>query len=76
MRREHLAQVRFGIDAVEFGCADEAVDRGGAFATGIGAREQVVLATQGDHAQSSCPTNLPPLFGRASSHIHTSSTRQ
>jgi hypothetical protein len=29
--REHIAQVGFWIDAVEFGGADQAVDRGGAF---------------------------------------------
>ena len=34
-----LCGIGFGIEAVEFGGADQAVDCGGAFATGIGARE-------------------------------------
>jgi hypothetical protein len=51
--REHVAQVGFGIDAVEFGGADQAVDRGGTFAASVRAREQVVLATQGPGAQRS-----------------------
>jgi hypothetical protein len=28
--RQHVAQIRFGVEAVEFGAADQAVDRGGA----------------------------------------------
>jgi hypothetical protein len=37
---EHLAQVGFGIEAVEFGAFNKGVDRGGALAAGIGAGEQ------------------------------------
>ena len=48
---QHVAEIRFGIETVEFGGADQAVDRGGAFAAGIGAGEQVVLAAQSDGAQ-------------------------
>jgi hypothetical protein len=33
---EHLAQVGFGIEAVEFGAFNKGVDRGGALAAGIG----------------------------------------
>ena len=51
MRVSTFAQIGFGIEAVEFGRADQAVDRGGAFAAGIGAGEQVVLAAQCDRAQ-------------------------
>ena len=42
--REHIAQVGFGIEAVEFGRSDQAIDSGGALAAGIGATKQVVLA--------------------------------
>ena len=42
--REHIAQVGFGIKAVEFGRSDQAIDSGGALAAGIGATKQVVLA--------------------------------
>ena len=41
--REHLAQVSFGIDVVELGGADQAVNCGGTFAAGVGACEQVAL---------------------------------
>ena len=50
---EHVAQVGFRIDVVQFRGADEAVDRGGTFAASVRSREQVVLAAQGDHAQGS-----------------------
>jgi hypothetical protein len=48
MRDEHVAQIGFRVEAVQLGGADQAVDRGGALATGIGAGEQVVLAAQSD----------------------------
>jgi hypothetical protein len=38
--REHVAQVGFGIDAVEFASPDQAVDRGSALSARIGAGEQ------------------------------------
>ena len=48
---QHIAEIGFGIETVQFGGADQAVDRGGALAAGIGAGEQVVLAAQSDGAQ-------------------------
>ena len=39
------AEIEFRIDAVELGRTDERVDGGGAFATGVGTGEQVVLAS-------------------------------
>jgi hypothetical protein len=36
------AQVRLRIDVIEFGGADQGVNRGSAFTTGIGTREEVV----------------------------------
>ena len=48
--RQHLAEMRLGIQAIEFGAAHQTVDRGGALAAGIQAREQVVLPTQSDSA--------------------------
>ena len=42
---EHMTQIGFGVEAVQFGAADEGVDGGGAFAAGIGAGEQVELVT-------------------------------
>ena len=32
---QHVAQVSLGVEAVEFGGADQAVDRGGALAAGV-----------------------------------------
>ena len=57
--REHVAQVGFGIEAVELGRADQAVDRGGALAAGIGAAKQVVLATQSYSAQGPLGCVMP-----------------
>jgi hypothetical protein len=42
--REHVAQILFGIQAVEFGRADQGIEGGGAFAAFIGAGEKVILA--------------------------------
>ena len=39
-----VSQVGFGVDSVELGGDDQAVDVGGAFAAGIGAGEEIVLA--------------------------------
>ena len=47
---QHAAQVELWIETVEFGGADQAVDRGGALATGIGASEQVIFPAQSDRA--------------------------
>jgi hypothetical protein len=41
---QHVSEIRFRVETVEFGGADQAVDRGGALAAGIGAGEQVVFA--------------------------------
>jgi hypothetical protein len=49
---QHVSEIRFGVEAVDFGRANQAVDRGGALAASIGAGEQVVLAAQSDAAQS------------------------
>ena len=48
---QHVSEIRFGIETVEFGAADQAVDRGGALAAGIGTREQEVFPTQSNGAQ-------------------------
>src|SRR5882672_690666 len=50
---EDITEVRLGIDAVEFGGADQRVDDLGTHATGIGAEEQEVFAAEGNHAQRS-----------------------
>src|SRR5581483_8377130 len=48
--REQRAQIGLGIEPVEFGRADQTIDRRGALATRIRAREQIVLAPQSDRA--------------------------
>ena len=45
---QNVSKIRFGIETVEFGAANQAVDRGSALAAGIGAGEQVVFAVQGE----------------------------
>ena len=57
---EHVAQVRLRVKAVQFGRADQRVERGSALATGIGAGEQPVLA-----ADRQSPDILP-ISGRKS----------
>ena len=44
------AQVGFGVEAVELGRTDQAVDAGGAFAAGIRPGKQIVLPTNGQFA--------------------------
>ena len=46
MRSRTYREVAFGIEAVELGGTEEAVDRGGTLAATIGAGEEPVLATQ------------------------------
>ena len=48
---EHISQIRFWIEAVEFRRADERVDGSGSLAAGIRAGEQMVLAPERDRAQ-------------------------
>jgi len=40
---EHVAQVAFRVEAVQFGSADQAVEAGGALSDRIGASEKVIL---------------------------------
>ena len=56
---QHVAQVKLWVETVEFGGANQAVDRGGAFAAGVGAREQVVLSAQSDGAQGAFGGIMP-----------------
>ena len=44
---EHVAQVGFGVEAVELGGLDERVDRGGTLAAGVGAGEELILSAEG-----------------------------
>ena len=48
---EHVAQIGFGIEAIELRGAEQRVDRRGAFAAGIGTGEEIVLAPERDRAQ-------------------------
>ena len=48
---QHLAQIGFRVETVQFGRANQAIDCGSAFATGIGSREQIVLPPQGHGPQ-------------------------
>jgi hypothetical protein len=47
--RDHVAQKRFGIVAVELGAAQQAVDRRSSLTADITAGEQVVLAPRATH---------------------------
>lgn len=44
---QHMAQPGLGVDTVEFGGADQRVDRGGTLATAVGTSEQVIAPTVG-----------------------------
>ena len=50
---DDVGQVGFRVQAIELGALDQGVEDGGAFATGVGAEEQEVLAGDGDAAQQS-----------------------
>lgn len=62
--QKHLAQVRFGVNVVQFRCAEQAVDRGSAFTDSIRFREQIIFSAQSDHAQRSLGGIVP--YGWAS----------
>jgi hypothetical protein len=49
---ENFAQVKFRVEAVELGCLDQRVHGGGALAALIGAREEIILAAEGERAGS------------------------
>jgi hypothetical protein len=46
---EHIAQIRLRIDAIEFYCANHAVDGGGTFAARVCSSEQRVTAPDVHH---------------------------
>jgi len=48
---EDMVEVEFRIEAVELGGAEQRIDDGGAFATGVRACEEIVLTTERNHAQ-------------------------
>ncbi|KVL13680.1 hypothetical protein WS95_04005 [Burkholderia sp. MSMB1826] len=50
---EHVGEIHLGIKAVQARRANPAIHRGGTFATGVGAGEQVILSAEGDTAQCS-----------------------
>ncbi|KVW85404.1 hypothetical protein WK99_18770 [Burkholderia ubonensis] len=44
---EHVGEIRLGIEAIQACRADQAIHRGGTFATGVGAGEQVIPSAEG-----------------------------
>ncbi len=50
---EHVGEIRLGIEAIQACRADQAIHRGGTFATEVGAGEQVIPSAEGDAAQCS-----------------------
>ena len=50
---QEIAEIGFGIEAVELGGFDEGIDRGGALAAGIRSGEEIVLATEGNGTKRS-----------------------
>ncbi len=49
--RQHMLQIGFGIEAVELGRPDEGIEDGGAFASAIGAGEEIVATAHGNPTQ-------------------------
>jgi hypothetical protein len=45
---QDLAEIKFGIDSIEFRRSDQRVDCGSSFAAGVRATKKVVLASDGD----------------------------
>ena len=50
---QDMAKIEFGVEIVELGKAEQAVNGRRAFAAGIGSGKELILASQSDHAQ--CP---------------------
>jgi hypothetical protein len=48
---EHLANICFRIDSIEFRRSDQAIEGGGSFAAAIRSGKEMVLASHGDGAQ-------------------------
>ena len=45
---EHIAQVGFGVEAVQARCSDQSIEDGRASASGVGPGEQIVATADGD----------------------------
>ena len=50
-RCQDRAQVEGGIEAVQLGCSDKAIERCSALAAGISSHEEVILASDGNSSQ-------------------------
>jgi len=61
--RQHVTQPGFEGDTVQLGRADQRIDRGGAFATAVGAGEEVVTAADGDATQGALGRRVIDLNG-------------
>ena len=57
--REHLAQVLFWVQVVEFRGADQTVEGGGALSAPIGTCEEIILAPQRDGSQRPFGGGMP-----------------
>ena len=49
--REHVPQIAFWIEPIQFSRSDQAIQDGRALSPGIGTGEQIILTTQSDGAQ-------------------------
>jgi hypothetical protein len=50
---QHVPQIIFGIDSVQFCCTEQTVNRRGTFSTSIGARKKEILSAQRHNPQRS-----------------------
>jgi len=57
--REHVAQIAFRVEAVEFSRADQAVEDSRAFTPSIGTGKEIVLPAQRDGPQSALGSRMP-----------------
>ena len=53
-----MAQVELRIESVQFGCAQQRIDRSRAFSTSIRTGEEIVLAAQGHRARSAAELSI------------------
>jgi hypothetical protein len=54
---DDMPQIGLWIEPVKFRRADQAVDRGGSLAAGVGAGEEIIFSAQGHRTQPFAPTN-------------------
>jgi hypothetical protein len=57
--REHIPQIAFWIEPIQFSRSDQAIQDSRPLSTGIGTSEQIILTTQSDGARGTFGSVMP-----------------